>query len=391
MNKLSSPEADALALSRELTDYIRRRIQRHGTPTFANFMQMALYTPELGYYANGLPKIGASGDFTTAPEISPVFSQCLANQAWQVLSQIDQGAILEFGAGRGTMARDILLKLADQAEHFSHYYILEVSAALKAQQAETLSTLPEALRQKVVWLDQLPKQPFNGVILANEVLDAMPVERIRLEPEQQLQAYVSWDDTQQQFGWVYQPITDTRLQKIANRLQQAIGEPNPRGYHAEINLNIQPWLASLDNVLNQGMVLLIDYGYPRRELWQPARYMGTLRCHYQQRAHNNPFWHPGLQDITAHVDFTTVAEAAYSAHFKVAGYTTQAHFLMSTGLLESTLEQSQDVVAQLQLSQQIKRLTLPDEMGESFKVMALTKNFDQPLMGFQQRDLRHLL
>ncbi|WP_006460956.1 class I SAM-dependent methyltransferase [Thiomicrospira aerophila] len=391
MNGLPTPDSDALTLSNELTQYIRRRIQRHGNPSFANFMQMALYTPSLGYYANGLPKIGAGGDFTTAPEISPIFSKCLANQAWQVLNQMNDGHILEFGAGRGTMAKDILLHLADHADQFNHYYILEVSAALRAQQTETLSSLPEKLRNKVIWLDQLPKQPFNGVILANEVLDAMPVERIRLEPDQQLQAFVSWDDAQQHFSWAYQPITDTRLQKIANRLQQAIGEPPIRGYHAEINLNIQPWLRSLDELLNQGMLLLIDYGYPRKELWQPARYMGTLRCHYQQRAHNNPFWHPGLQDITAHVDFTAVAEAAYAAHFKVAGYTTQAHFLMGTGLLEFSLQQDQDVVVQLQLSQQIKRLTLPDEMGESFKVMALTKQFDSPLIGFQQRDLRHQL
>lgn len=391
MNGLPSPDSAALKLSQQLTQLIQRRINRFGPITFAQFMQMALYTPEWGYYANDLTKIGAGGDFTTAPEISPLFSQCIANQAWQVLDQMAQGSILEFGAGRGTMAKDILTHLATDADRIEHYYILELSAALRAQQIETISQLPETLRNKVKWLDQLPNQPFNGVILANEVLDAMPVERLRLEPEQQLHAYVTWNEAKQAFDWHYQPISDPKLQKIANRLEQSIGQAPARGYHAELNLNMQPWLASIEGFLHQGLLLLIDYGYPRKELWQAARYMGTLRCHYQQRAHNNPFWYPGLQDITAHVDFTALAESAYAAQLKVAGYTTQSHFLMSSGLLEASVNPDQDIISQLQISQQIKRLTLPDEMGESFKVMALSKHFDHPLLGFQQRDLRHLL
>jgi SAM-dependent MidA family methyltransferase len=202
---------------------------------------------------------------------------------------------------------------------------------------------------------------------------------------------VVWDETHQQFGWDYQPIIDPKLQKIANKILHQIGEPAERGYHTEINLNIKPWLQSVADFLQAGLVLLIDYGYPRQEYYQPARHMGTLRCHYQHLAHANPFFYPGLQDITAHVDFTSVAEAAYAANLKVAGYTTQANFLMASGLIEMAADPDAPVTEQLKVAQQIKTLTLPNEMGENFKVMALTKLHDQALMGFKLRDLRHQL
>jgi SAM-dependent MidA family methyltransferase len=389
---LPEPSEEAKQHSQKLADNIRRFLSRHKNLPFSKFMEMALYTPQLGYYAGGLPKIGKAGDFITAPEVSPIFSRCLARQAAQVLSELDEPNIIEFGAGQGTMAKDILLELEKIQQSIHRYYIVEISADLRDRQKNTFEKhLPTELIDKIVWLDALPNSPISGVILANEVLDAMPFERIRIEPDSAKQGFVSFDETTQTFNWDYQIITDNTLQKFANQLIKNIGEVSELGYETEINLNIQPWLQSLSDILSAGAVFLVDYGYSRYEYYQPARVMGTLRCHYQHRAHNNPFFYPGLQDITAHVDFTAVAEGAFDSGFKVAGFTTQAHFLMGSGLLEMSVDPDADITQQIQTAQQIKTLTLPDEMGETFKAIALTKNFDQPLIGFSVRDLRHQL
>ncbi|MDX1352618.1 MAG: SAM-dependent methyltransferase [Thiomicrorhabdus sp.] len=389
---LPEPSEEAIAHSQKLSRNIQRHLGRHKSLAFSKFMEMALYTPQLGYYAGGLPKIGQTGDFITAPEVSPIFSRCLARQAAQVLAQLDEPNLIEFGAGQGTMAKDILLELNSLQQPVHRYYIVEISADLRERQQQTLqANLPAELINKVVWLDSLPKTPINAVILANEVLDAMPFERIRIEPNQALQGYVCFDENSQQFDWDYQTITDSSLQRFANQLIKHIGKVSDLGYETEINLNLKPWLKSLSDILSTGAVFLIDYGYSRQEYYQPARVMGTLRCHYQHRAHQNPFFYPGLQDITAHVDFTAVAEEAFDSGFKVAGFTTQANFLMGSGLLEMSFNADADITEQVQIAQQIKTLTLPDEMGETFKVIGLTKDFDQSLMGFSVRDLRHQL
>lgn len=390
---LPEPPEPLKQRSAELTQKIRQTLKRHGPLPFPRFMELALYTPGLGYYTSGLPKIGAEGDFITAPEISPLFARCLARQASQILTELDHPNVIEFGAGKGTLARDFLLAL-DEANHpLENYYIIELSADLKQKQAETLATLPQSLQQKVVWLDQLPQAPLSAVIIANEVLDAMPVEKLRLETEQTLRGFVEYNEEKQRFEWRYHTISEADLQTTCNQILKQIGTPSPQGYETEVNANIHPWLHSIADFLQQGALLLIDYGYTRQEYYQPARKMGTLRCHYQHRAHSDPFFYPGLQDITAHVDFTQVAEAGFDVGFKVAGFTTQAHFLMSSGILEMSAELSDpdNVVSSLKLAQQIKTLTLPNEMGENFKVIALTKNIDLPLMGFQLRDLRHQL
>lgn len=389
--KLPQPNENAQQHSEQLTNKIRQYLKRHQKMSFAEYMQLALYTPNLGYYSNGLAKIGAQGDFITAPEVSPLFSRCLARQAQQVLSELEQGSLVEFGAGRGIMARDLLLELEQLEQPFEHYYIIELSAQLREVQQQTLSSLPSELFAKIIWLDQLPKTPINAVVLANEVLDAMPVERIKIQPSQASRAFVVWDEDKEQFDWQYQPITEPFLQKFSNQLIERIGDVDDRGYVTEINLNISPWLKSISEFLQSAVVLLIDYGYSQHEYYQPNRRMGTLRCHYQHRAHSNPFFYPGLQDITAHVDFTAVAEAAYSHQFRLAGYNTQAHFLIATGLLDMASNPEQSVVEQLQLAQQIKTLTLPNEMGENFKVMALSKNYNNALLGFKLHDLRHQL
>lgn len=389
---LPEPSEEAKLHSQKLSQLIRKYLRRDGRINFARFMEMALYTPGLGYYASGLPKIGEQGDFTTAPEISPIFSRCLARQCIQVLQQIETPNIVEFGAGQGTMAKDILLELAQQKQPLANYFIIELSADLRERQQQMLKTqLPPELFEKLVWLDYLPKTPISAMVLANEVLDAMPFERLRIEPDQALRGYVIFNEESQAFEWDYQKIADKPLQQFANGLIEHLGEVSEMGYDTEINLNIQPWLQSVSDSLTEGVILLIDYGYNRREYYQPARVMGTMRCHYQHRAHGNPFFYPGLQDITAHVDFTAVAEGAYDSGLKVAGYTTQAHFLMATGLLEMSADPDAPVTEQIKTAQQIKTLTLPDEMGETFKVIALSKRLDLKLSGFKMRDLRHQL
>ncbi len=392
VKNLPEPSEEAKQHSALLTKRISKQLKRQGELSFSKFMEMALYTPELGYYAGALQKIGRKGDFITAPEVSPIFSRCIARQAAQVLSKLAEPNIIEFGAGQGTMAKDILLELEKIEQPIEHYYIIEISADLKERQRQTLQThLPAELFNKIVWLNSLPTTPISAVIVANEVLDAMPFERIRIEPDSALQGFVKFDDETQSFDWDYRPITDRTLRTFANQLIKHLDKVSDLGYETEFNLNIKPWLSSLSNILSEGVVLLIDYGYTRREYYQPARVMGTLRCHYQHRAHSNPFFYPGLQDITAHVDFTAIAEDAFDSGFKVAGYTTQAHFLMASGLLEMSADPDADVTEQLKIAQQIKTLTLPDEMGENFKVIGLAKNYNESLIGFSVRDLRHQL
>jgi len=390
--ELPEPSEETRLNSQKLSKQIRTALSRHKSMTFAQYMQKALYTPGLGYYSSGLPKIGIQGDFITAPEVSPIFSRCLARQAAQALQELNTPNIVEFGAGQGVMAKDILLELQSMGQLLERYYIVEISADLQARQKETLQAgLPAELFNKVVWLSQLPTTPISAVILANEVLDAMPFERLRIEPHHALRGYVRYNDNTEKFEWDYQPITDVHLQKFANRLIHHIGEVSDLGYETEVNLHIRPWLESLNSILSQGVVILIDYGYTREEYYHPARVMGTLRCHYQHRAHSNPFFYPGLQDITSHVDFTAVAEAGFDSGFKVAGYTTQANFLMGSGLLEMSADVNSSLTEQIKTAQQLKTLTLPDEMGESFKVIALTKHLDLSLIGFSVRDLRHQL
>ncbi|NPA72111.1 MAG: SAM-dependent methyltransferase [Gammaproteobacteria bacterium] len=389
---LPEPSEAAKAISQKLVQAIRKTSESDKSLSFPQYMHKALYTPELGYYAGSLPKLGKTGDFITAPEISPIFSRCLARQAMQVLEQLETPNLIEFGAGSGIMAKDILLELAQLEQPLERYYIIEVSADLQARQKTRLKAeLPDAWFQKVVWLDQLPKTPISAVILANEVLDAMPFERLRIEPEHVLQAYVRFDETHEKFEWDYRQISDPTLQRFANQLIEHVGKVSDLGYETEVNLNIAPWLNSLSDILSQGAVILVDYGYTRAEYYQPARVMGTLRCHYQHRAHADPFFYPGLQDITAHVDFTAVAEAGFDSGFDIAGFTTQANFLMGSGMMEMAVDPDAPIAEQIKVAQQIKSLTLPDEMGESFKVIALTKQLDTPLIGFTIRDLRHQL
>ena len=387
---LPEPDEAAHRRSRDLCACISEACeQQGGSITFSEFMHMALYQPGLGYYTGGLQKFGAAGDFITAPEVSSLFSQCVARQAAQVLNEMEQADMLEFGAGSGVMAADVLLELERLHALPVHYYIIELSTELRERQKQTIMHRAPHLMENVQWLDALPEKAIQGVMVANEVLDAMPVECFRVSHGAVEQMRILARDGQ--LKACYAEADEAMLEQvriIEQRREKAFGD----GYCSEFNPSLKAWLASLYAVLDQGLVLLIDYGYPVQEYYLDERDSGTLVCHYQHRAHADPLWYPGLQDITAFVDFSAVAHAAVDAGFDVSGYTTQAMFLMGCGLAE--LHQSvvnDDPAQQLLLAQQIKTLTLPSEMGERFKAMALSKKIELPLMGFAMQDYRNRL
>jgi len=385
---LTAPEQ---AHSERLVERVREEIEQcQNWISFERFMEMALYEPGLGYYSAGAIKLGAQGDFVTAPEMSPLFSRCLANQCVQILAQLDdagragEAGILELGAGSGVMAADILGEMSLQGRLPAHYDILEVSADLRERQRTILAARVPELMARVRWLDALP-QGFRGAVLANEVLDALPVQRFRIRGGQVYAQGVTW-----QLGrleWSEVPA-DAQLQAAVREIEAALETPLPDGYCSEINLRLEPWIAGIAAALREGVMLCIDYGLPQRQFYRPERSEGTLLCHFRQRYHDDPLTHVGLQDIGAWVDFTAVAKAASAAGLAVAGFTTQAHFLIGNGL-EHFLAPSEDedLAARVQLSRQAMLLTLPGEMGERFKVIGLAADYPTPLQGFQVRDL----
>ncbi len=352
---------------------------------FSRYMEMALYEPGLGYYVAGQQKFGAAGDFVTAPEISPLFSRALAWQCAEVLRmQQSVACILELGAGSGIMAAEMLAELERLDCLPDHYYILELSADLAQRQRETLQRQVPHLAGSVRWLQSLDGLQLHGVIVANEVMDAMPVRRFMNSNGEIREQGVAIDKGR--FVWRQQPADD-QMQRAVSRLRQATGDW-PDGYRSEYNPNLGGWLRTLSDHLAAGAMLLIDYGYPRSEYYHPQRSDGTLLCHYRQRASENPFWYPGLQDITASVDFTAVAEAGVETGLALAGYTSQAWFLLANGLemLYQQALETADEQQRLMLSKQIKLLTLPAEMGERFQVIAFSRGIDTPLQGFAMQD-----
>jgi SAM-dependent MidA family methyltransferase len=387
---LPEPDKAAIRHSRELYDRILEACQEQGgSIAFSTYMQMALYEPGLGYYSGGLQKFGQSGDFITAPEVSPLFSQCVARQAAQALESMGQADVLEFGAGSGVMATDILVELEQLQQLPARYYIVELSAELRQRQRQTIMSKAPHLLEKVHWLDGLPEKPVQAVILANEVLDAMPVECFHINQGvvEQLRITANNNGLSATYVKAGGQIVD-QVRTIEQRRGQAFSD----GYSSEFNPSLSAWLAGVYSILEQGLVLLIDYGYPVQEYYLDERHSGTLVCHYQHRAHANPLWYPGLQDITAFVDFSAVAHAAVDVGFEVSGYTSQAMFLMGCGLAQlHQAMMSDDPRKRLLLAQQIKTLTLPSEMGERFKAIALSKAVDIPLIGFALSDYRNRL
>jgi len=385
LSRLPIPSPEAQAHSEKLIARIVDEIAAAGGRiTFARYMELALYAPGLGYYSGGSRKFGAAGDFVTAPEISPLFSRCLARQTAEVLRELGGGAVLEVGAGSGVMAAEILAELEAVDALPEHYDILELSGELRARQRETLAKCVPQLVERVRWLDALPAPGFRGVVLANELLDALPVHCFEVTADGVQERFVGWNG--ERFEWRLAAPEDAQL---AARFFD-IAKDLPVGYASELSLAAEGWIASIAAMLEAGVALLVDYGFPRHEYYHPSRTGGTLMCHYRHRAHDDPFVYPGLQDITAHVDFTAIAEAAVDAGLHVAGYNTQGFFLLASGLTELA-PPAEDERQQLLLAQQIRTLTLPGEMGELFKVMALTRNFDAPLRGFALQDLRSRL
>ena len=393
-NHLPTPDVAAQAHSSRLSGLICDEIKASdGQITFARYMALALYAPGLGYYSAGAHKLGEAGDFITAPELSSLFSRCVARQCHQVLTQLaiclGGGDILEVGAGSGVLAADVLAALETLDCLPRHYFILEVSADLRQRQQQMVEIRVPHLADRVRWLDTLPAQGFQGVVLANELLDAMPAHVFRMEVGGASERYVTWDE--ERFIWSSGPLSDARLVARIVAIAQEQGELAP-GYTSEINLAAEDWLRSIAALLECGMVLLIDYGFPRHEYYHVERSGGTLMCHYRHRAHGDPLILPGLQDITAHIDFTALAEVASETGLAVAGFTTQAYFLLSSGLSEmAAVHDPADVKQHLMVTQQVKKLTLPSEMGELFKVMALTRNIELPLLGFTFQDQRRRL
>lgn len=387
---LPLPEREAAAHGARVIEYLRAEIARSGgSMPFMRFMELALYAPGLGYYNAGSRKFGSAGDFVTAPELSSLFSRCVARQCWDILHRLEGGDILEVGAGSGVMAADILLELEALASLPNRYYILELSGELRERQQILLQQRLPHLLDRVLWLETLPEFGFRGIIVGNEVLDAMPVRRFRITAHDPLCMHVAWEGD----GFIWrEQAGDGELAKTLDILQTELGFALPVGYESEYSPWLDGWLKSLSGVLRTGALLLIDYGYSRREYYHPERNTGTLICHYRHRCHNDPLILPGLQDITASVDFTAVADAAVAAGLEVAGYTSQNHFLLGCGLADMLAQgDPADRKNYMELTRQTKLLTLPGEMGDRFKAIALTRGLDISLRGFGFLDERKRL
>jgi len=386
--ELPLPNEIAQAHSERLITLIKNELDKNaGAISFQRYMELALYAPGLGYYAAGSLKFGEEGDFTTAPEISPLFSRSLANAILPALN--DDDIILEVGAGRGCMAADILLYLKQQDKLPKEYWILELSADLRERQQETIAKkIPEFLH-KVKWLDELP-DTFSGVVVANELLDAMPVQLFQKKENDINEINVVWQNDH--FAFRFNSSFDQRLLQRVKNIEAELATEFGSGYLSEINFAAEDWIKSIAERLQSGVIILIDYGFPQHEYYHSQRNQGTLMCHYRHRTHPDAFVYPGLQDITAHVDFTAMADAALESGMRVLGYTNQANFLMGAGLLDiAGLDKQQTETQQMEVAAQVKKLTLPHEMGELFKVIGFSKNRDIALAAFAFHDMRSSL
>lgn len=380
---LPEPSDDAKAASRQLCARIADEIRRSGGwISFARYQELALYEPGLGYYAGGSHKFGADGDFVTAPELTPLFGQALARQVAQVTAA-SKPFVLEAGAGSGRLAADLLTALDALGAAPERYLILELSGELRARQRETIEREAPGLAGRVAWLDAMPER-FSGCVVGNELLDAIPVLTFAQREQDVMERGVTLAGNDP-FAWAERPAHAPLAAAVA-------GFALPIGFVGEIGLPACAWTAEWGSRLECGALLLIDYGLPRHELYHPQRSGGTVRCHYRHRAHENPFWWPGLSDITTHVDFTAVAEAGYDAGLDVLGYTSQAAFLMNCGigdLLAARQAASDESSARALRAAQV--LMAPGEMGELFKVIALGRGIGEPLLGFAIGDRRHAL
>ena len=375
----SDPDAISAALAARVREDIAAR---GGAIPFSRYMELCLYAPELGYYRNARSKFGPAGDFVTAPEISDHFGACVARQVAQVLDGIPGGVVLEVGAGSGRLAAQILGALAERGLE-PPYLVLEPSAALRRVQARHLCE--EGLGERVRWLDDFPAPGFRGAVVANEVIDAFPASRIEMRDGALREAYVGWREGAFHLEW---RAPSAGVEQAWEEIRRDLEAPMPPGTLGEIHLAAPAWIEAMAASIARGLLLLIDYGYPRRELYHPDRRTGTFSCHYRHRVHDDPFFRPGLQDLSAHVDFTALARAGEAVGLEVAGFTTQSEFLLAAGLLERGADLAPGSAAYLRFAREVKHLVLPAEMGEAVKVLALGRGVPGPLVGFSGRDHR---
>jgi len=384
---LPLPAADARAVSDALLEKLHSWIEQEGgCISFDGFMAAALYEPGLGYYSNGLMPFGEQGDFVTAPESGKLFGRCLARCIASALEQLEQGVVMELGAGSGVLAVDLLGELEKLDALPERYYILERSAAMRALQERRLNRQAPEFMRRVEWLDALPEDPISGVVFGNEVADALPVKRFRWHNGQVSELGVGRQNKQLS-------VCDRCGDDVQECVRQLARIGHWEGdYQSEFCPTLPAWINSLTDMLAQGLLLLIDYGYGRAEYYHPQRSMGTLMCHYRHTAHDDAFWFPGLQDITAFVDFTAIAEAATAAGMQLEGFTSQARFLVACGIDQLMAESDTANTRHfLQLGNEAKRLMLPGEMGERFKVIGFSRELLQDVKGFGSPDLRSRL
>ncbi len=386
---LPSPGPDALRHSARVADFIRLQIETAGGRiSFGDYMRHALYAPGLGYYAAGAIKFGAHGDFVTAPEVSPLFGRVLARQCAPTLDALADGVVLELGAGSGALAVSLLSRLAELDSLPARYLILDVSAELiERQQRRIAASLPD-IPTSVEWVDALPKR-FDGVVVANEVADALPVERFERNAEQVLQQFVVNADSGFRYEW---REAGSAVAAEVDKIEAALGRSLSAGFRSEVSLGLAGWIQDVLGSLNKGIVFLFDYGLPRRQYYARERGEGWLRCHFRHRVHNEALIYPGIQDITAWVDFSAAALAASQCGAAVDGFVTQAMFLLNGGLDNEFAEFGfRSTAEQLETARQVKLLTLPTEMGENFKCLGLSKGDVLTPDTFTHADRAHTL
>lgn len=389
---LPAPSEAALLHSRAVAELVRGEIKTAGGwISFAHYMKLVLYAPGMGYYSAGAAKFGRVGDFVTAPEISPLFGRALAQQAAQVLELVDGADILEFGAGTGKLALDLLLELQTLGRLPGQYFILEVSSELKQRQKQLFEDIASHLLPRLVWLEHLPEQ-FNGLMLANEVLDAMPVHLVVWRGADLYERGIT--ATRDEFRWVDRPLVEGVLfetaQEVGANIDASSGDRTE--YISEIGLEARGFVVSLANVLQRGAIVLIDYGFGQGEYYHPQRRRGTMMCHYRHHAHDDPFYLPGLQDVTSHVDFSAIAEVGIDAGLELLGYTTQANFLINCGITEILARTpAGNAKDYLPRASELQKLVSPAEMGDLFKAIALGRGVSRPLIAFSRGDKSRML
>ena len=357
-----------------------------GWISFEDFFDFVMYKPGLGYYSAGAKKLGSSGDFTTSPEISRLFGKTVSNQVLALLNNFASPSIIEIGAGSGRLAYDIITNLINSKMDFDKYYILEVSADFRERQRQELSLLPDETLEKVIWLDSILEAPVEGIVIGNEVIDALPFKRFTVVDHKIQEIGVSIKN-----GQLTESTRDAdkALAEEVRLIEKALNRDFEQNYTSEIRLNIGQWLKGISSMLKSGALLFIDYGYSRQEYYAEDRKNGSMICHYRNTAHENPFLNLGVQDISASVEFTLLAEKALEEQLEVGLFTSQSDFLINGNIL-GELDKIEDDTLRMELTQEIKQLLMPSQMGQTFKCMMLYKNIS--LDSFEGiRDLRHTL